>query len=145
MKKKHTNRKELKLVMAQTTECPNTHDKPITAERPTRKCIGKIKSVRFGSGGYQDAMFGLSVDLGSDKESWGVGDFKGMWGPEIDSKGCQWTEADRDAGYAKMVRFVADLMQKAKVSEVHKLAGTPVEVEFDGNCLKSWRVLEEVL
>jgi len=30
------------------------------------KKIGKIQSINFGFGGYQDAMLGLSVLLGND-------------------------------------------------------------------------------
>lgn len=33
--------------------------------------IGKIKSIKFGKGGYDDAMIGLTIHLGSDKGSWG--------------------------------------------------------------------------
>ena len=31
-----------------------------------KKELGKITSVRFGLGGYQNACLGLSVSLGSD-------------------------------------------------------------------------------
>ena len=37
--------------------------------------LGRIKSIRFGLGGYQDSCLGLSVSLGAD--GWAVGDFKG--------------------------------------------------------------------
>jgi hypothetical protein len=110
----------------------------------TEKRIGKISSATFGIGGYGDAMFGLSI--GFSGPGWGVGDFKGMWGPEIESRECScWTEKDRDREYAKTMRFTADVLFKAKKSDVSKLVGTPVEVTFDGNTLKSWRVLEEAL
>ena len=132
--------------MKKTKNTPTISPTTVLA-RPSnlRTEIGKITGVRFGSGGYQDCMFGLSVDLGSKKNSWGVGDFKGTWGPEISSKDCEWTEKDRSENYASTMRFIADLMQKAKVSEVHDLVGIPVEVVFDGNMLKSWRILEEVI
>lgn len=110
----------------------------------TRKEIGKIKSIEFGIGGYQDSMLGLTIGLGSS--SWGVGDFKGFWGPEVKcGSRTQWTEKDRSKGYADSVRFLGDLLVKAKKKSVSDLTGVPVEVEFDGNCLKSWRILEEVL
>lgn len=35
--------------------------------------LGKINKVKFGSGGYDDAMFGVTFDLGG--QGWGVGDF----------------------------------------------------------------------
>jgi hypothetical protein len=107
------------------------------------KRIGKIKSVSFGNGGYQDAMFGVSFELGGD--GWGVGDFKGAWGPGIDSKNCKWTETDRSNEYAQTMRFIASTMTKARVNEIHELVNIPIEVKLDGNMLKSWRILEEVL
>lgn len=107
--------------------------------------LGKITRATFGPGGYQDAQFGLSVALGG--ESWGVGDFKGFWDVKTvpSNPSFKWTEADRDAAYAATMRFVAELLRDAKVSDVARLVGVPVEVTFDGNTLHSWRVLTEVL
>ena len=34
--------------------------------------LGKIKSVSFGLGGYQELEFGLWLDLGSETDGWGV-------------------------------------------------------------------------
>jgi hypothetical protein len=45
-----------------------------------RKELGKIKSVDFGIGGYQDCMLGLHVTLGGD--GWGVGDSRAAWDAE---------------------------------------------------------------
>ena len=106
--------------------------------------LGKIKGIAFGRGGYQDAQFGLTVDLGG--ESWGVGDFRGFWGIGIvpSSPGYKWTEADRDAAYAATMRFVAELIRDAKVSHLGQLVGVPVEVTFNGTALVSWRILTEV-
>lgn len=112
----------------------------------TTKEIGKITSARFGRGGYQDAMFGISIGLGSDKGGWGVGDFKGTW--DLDTKvdrHTRWTEEDRDAEFAKTMRFISELLKQSKRDDVSKLVGVPVEVTFDGGLLKSWRVLEEAL
>ena len=104
--------------------------------------LGKIKSVRFGFGGYQDAQFGLTVDMGGD--GWGVGDFKGWWSSPP-SSGAKWTEADRREGFSDLTLWLIDLMTQAKVHDVADLHGVPVEITFDGNLLKSWRVLSEVL
>lgn len=110
------------------------------------KEIGKITSIAFGDGGYQDAMFGISIGLGSDKNKWGCGDFRGVWGFHIKpDKSSKWTEKDREKQAADTMRFIADLLEKAKVSDIYKLVGIPVEVEFESNTRKSWRILEEVL
>lgn len=109
------------------------------------KKLGKIEDVRFGLGGYQGAMLGLHVTLGDG--SWGVGDSRANWDVEQIkwTKNTQWTEEDRDSWYAEIMRYVSTLLMEAKVDSVDKLKGKPVEVTFDGNQLKSWRILTEVL
>jgi hypothetical protein len=96
------------------------------------KKLGKITSVKFGLGGYQDAMLGLSVGLGDG--SWGVGDFKGMWDAESVKRSdyTKWTEEDRSKGYDETMRYLSTLLKDA-------------EVTFDGVMLKEWRILTEVL
>jgi len=108
-----------------------------------RKEIGKIKSVTLGYGGYQEAMLGFTFTLGSKKGSWGVGDFKGMW--TTTSKGAKWTEDDRTLEFGKAMRFVWELMKDANVQTLDDLNGVPIEVTFDANMLKSWRILKEVI
>lgn len=110
----------------------------------TEKKIGKIVSIKLGYGGYQDAQFGLSVDLGG--KSWGVYDFKGCW--SIDTKcdrNCKWTESDRDKNFSDTMRFINDLLRKAKKQSINELKNVPIEVTFENDRLKSWRILEEVL
>ena len=109
------------------------------------KKLGKIESVRFGHGGYQDACIGLSVTLGNG--SWGVGDSRANWDAEQIkwSEHSKWTEEDRDGWYAEIMRYVSSLLKDAKVNSVDQLKGKPVEVTLDDNQLKSWRILTEVL
>jgi hypothetical protein len=109
------------------------------------KNLGKISRVRFGFGGYQDAQFGLSLTFEGD--GWGVSDFIGAgWATWIEvSPNSEWSEVDRDAGYAKMCRRIDSILQKAKVKDVSQLKDMPVEVSFNGNTISDWRVLEEVL
>lgn len=109
------------------------------------KRLGKIQNVYFGLGGYQDAMLGLHVTLGDG--AWGVIDGRGDWDAELikHSEYSEWSEEDRDKHYAEILRYVSKLLNDAKVSSVDKLKGIPVEVTFDGNLLKEWRVLTEVL
>ena len=107
-----------------------------------KKELGKIKRFDIGLGGYDGAMFGLTVDLGSD--GWGVSDFIGTWSRKPDEY-CKWTEADQIKHLGEMCRLVADLMIKAKVQTAADMVGIPVEITFDYNKLSSWRILEEVL
>jgi hypothetical protein len=109
------------------------------------KRLGKIESVSFGLGGYQGAMLGIHFSLGAD--GWGVNDSKANWDDETIScsEHAKWTESDRDGWYAEIMRYVSKLLKDAKVDSVDKLKGKPVEVTFDGNILKEWRILTEVL
>lgn len=109
------------------------------------KKLGKIESVHFGLGGYQGAMLGLHITLGTD--GWGVGASKANWDAEQIkcSEHAKWTEQDRDESYAEIMRYVSKLLKEAKVDSVDKLKGKPVEVTFVGNHLKEWRILTEVL
>jgi len=109
------------------------------------KKLGKIESVKFGHGGYQDACLGLSVTLSG--EGWGVGDFKGTWDAEMikHSENTKWKEEDRSKGYDDTMRLLSKLLKEAKVGSVDKLKGIPVEVTFDGMMLQEWRILTEVI
>ena len=104
--------------------------------------IGKIQDVRFGFVGYQDCEYGLYLTLGSDKEHWGVGTcVSGGWSSEP-TEHCKWTLEDQSERFAEMSRKVIELLKTAKVQYVPQLKGIPVEVEFDGNLLKDWRILD---
>lgn len=107
--------------------------------------LGKIESVKFGHCGYQDACIGLSVTLSG--KSWGVQDSKSGWDKNIipHTDHCKWSEDDRSKAYSDVVAFISDLFSQAKVSSIDKLQGIPVEVLFEGNTLKSWRILTEVI
>jgi len=106
------------------------------------KKLGKIESVSFGHGGYQNCMIGISFDLSCG--IYNVGDFWGDWNLER-SKDAKWTEQDRIDNLGKMVMKINDLLSEAKVASIDKLKGVPIEVTFDGLRLKEWRILTEVL
>ena len=102
-----------------------------------KKVLGKICSVKFGMVGYQDTQLGISFT------------FEGNWGGVTDSTHCfwdhntieyndrcNWTEKDRDVDFAKIMRFISDTLHAAKVSDINKLKGIPVEVSFEGNTIK---------
>lgn len=107
-----------------------------------RKELGKIQNITFGWGGYQEAEFGLSVTMGG--EAWGVGSFRGTWGIAR-SDHAQWTEEDRVRQLGETALYVRDLLKAAKKQHVAELKGVPVECTFEGNSLKEWRILSEVL
>jgi len=107
------------------------------------KILGKIEKVRYGFGGYDDAMFGLSLTFSMDGGKRGVSDFRGTWITR--SSNAQFSESEWLNSYTNTAVFIRDLLLQAKVKEISQLAGTPVEVEVDQNTLKSWRVLTEVL
>lgn len=109
------------------------------------KRLGKIKNVRFGIGGYQDCQLGIHFDLGTD--TWGVTDSKSVWDPEKIkcSENSQWTEEDRNKAMNDVMRYTSSLLKDAKVNFVVELKGKPVEITMEGNMLKEWRILTEVL
>ena len=97
-----------------------------------KKQLGKIRSISIGYGGYQDAMFGVSFELGG--EGWSTCDFWGGWTEENQAN---------DMGLA-FIRL-AKLMSSVRISSVSKLTGLPVEIVFENGIQKSWRLLTEVL
>jgi len=103
--------------------------------------FGKIRSVRFGAGGYDDAMFGFSFDLGGD--GWGVGDFWGTWSTR--STGAKWTIEDQNKTFLESLLKVKALLKDAKKNEFSQLVGVPIEVTFNANTLSTWRILTEVI
>jgi len=109
--------------------------------------IGKIQSVKFGYGGYQDQMIGLTLNLGSDKDCWGVTSFiSGWWCNSIEAdEHTKWTEEDRVKSRSGMVSKINDLLREAKITDVMKLKGVPVEVTFKDRVIEDWRILTEVI
>ena len=107
-----------------------------------RTSIGKITSVSFGFGGYQDVQFGISISVQTETGSACTG--RWMWTNEPD-KHTKWTVADQDAEYANIMRYIIELMSKAKVDRVQDLKGKPIEAIWDGNWLEEIRILTEVI
>ena len=105
------------------------------------KELGKISSVKFGGGGYDDAMFGFSFVF---EGGWGgVSDFWGTWS-HWDTQ-CKWTKEDQANHWSTDFDRVKGIMEKAKVSDFNDLVGIPVEITFEDHCIRDWRVLTEVL
>lgn len=105
--------------------------------------LGKIESVHFGMGGYDDVQIGVWFRF-SGKGWGGCFDGIGTWTHTPDEY-TKWTIADQDAVFVKIVRHLMKLLQEARVNDIAKLVGKPVEVTFNGGRLESWRLLTEVL
>lgn len=95
---------------------------------------------------YQKYLIILKINYNGNND-WGVQDSRSAWDAENIkySKNSKWTEADRDKKYAEIVRYLSKLLKDAKVNSIDKLKGIPVEVTFEDNMLKEWRILTEVL
>lgn len=115
---------------------------PPRQQKIMQKKIGKIISARIGHGGYQDAMLGVTFELGND--SFGVQDFWGCWQGKP-SKYAEWTEEWQTTEFGNVFRRIGDLLLAAKVGNFSELIGKPVEIIFENNCLKSWRILTEAI
>lgn len=111
------------------------------------KKLGKIASVKFGRGGYQDAMFGLTLGFEFGDESTAMLD-RCHYLPKDEAEAVEagkFNEVSATIAFAERMLEVATIMESAKVDDIGRLNGIPVEVEFEGNTLKNWRVLTEVL
>jgi hypothetical protein len=113
------------------------------------KELARISHVSYGFGGYQGAMFGLSLTFEGD--GIGVGTFHGTWPLAMErSEHAKWSEEDRRQYALDALRRLEDTLRAAGKDSVEQLVGTPVELEFKGDCaigttLENWRVLTEVL
>lgn len=106
------------------------------------KVLGKIKNVKLGKGGYQDAMFG--VEFTFESKPYTYVDFEGFWlgepGPHS-----QWTKADQENCWIKIMTMIQEAMKDANVKNFESLRTAPVELTVYDGKLKSWRILTEVL
>ena len=109
------------------------------------KYLGKISNVKFGIGGYNNGELGLHLSFSFGCR--GISTSKSYWdcNKVKYSEYCKWSEEDRSNGYDEIMRFLSDTLNDAKCNAVDELLNKPVELTFDGNLLKSWRILTEVL
>lgn len=110
----------------------------------SRKLLGKIQKATLGSGGYNDGMYGLNLTFSLEGGSSGVCHFIGTW--ETRSDRASYSQEEWEMSHLKAYFAIRDLMSSAKVADLSKLVGVPVEVTFkDFNTFESFRVLTEVL
>lgn len=110
------------------------------------KLLGKIASIHFGLGGYQDAQLGLSITL--EGKGWGTNTFIGIWDYSYIPSPTEfhnWTEEDRTNKLIEVNRKISELLKQANVSSIDKLKNIPIEATFECGILKDWRILTEVL
>jgi hypothetical protein len=111
--------------------------------------IGKIKSMRFGLHcGRSDSLLGVHFEF--DGPGWGVQSQSVLctaseWDFDRETDKDEPKAVDVDKVRSGEVLNLIRIMRDAKVRDVMKLVGTPVEVTFEHTWLKSWRVLTEVL
>ena len=106
--------------------------------------LGKIESIKFG---VKDSRIGLFYTL-TLNNCCGTQSSNTVWDPEQIkvTQYTKWTEDDRDMELAQLMRYISKLLSEAKVDDITKLAGKPIEITIDEfNSLKSWRILTEVL
>lgn len=109
------------------------------------KIIGVISRVQLGFGGYQEGMFGLGLTF--DFKGSGCQTFiSGGWTFEPTPQAA-WTREDQERNRADLCEKIIKTMKDAKVDNLEKLVGKPVECVFDGPVgeLKSWRILTEAI
>jgi hypothetical protein len=104
--------------------------------------LGKIQKAYWGLGGYQDCQIGLSLVF--SMKGAGVSTFIGAWATKR-TNSTQWTEVKRLAEIGAAGMKCVELLNATGKLDVASLAGTPVELTFDGNVLAGWRLLDEVL
>lgn len=107
-----------------------------------KKELGRISMASFGFGGYQDVQIGLTLQF--EGNGWGCEKFDGFWAGKR-SESAKWTEGDRTFALGDMAKRVSNLLIDAKARDVSELVDKPVELTFENNTLKDFRILTEVL
>jgi len=79
------------------------------------KYLGKIDSINFGLGGYQESMLGLHICFSFDKHSF-VCTSHSTWDfTTIDhTQNTKWTEQNRQDTYADIMCYISKLLNEAK-------------------------------
>ncbi len=106
--------------------------------------LGKIESIKFG---LDHSRIGLFYTLTFSQSSC-TQSSNSVWDPEQIkvTQYTNWTESERDKHLAELMRYISKLLSEAKVDDITKLAGKPVEITINEfHSLKSWRILTEVL
>ncbi len=107
------------------------------------KKLGKITNAQFGALNDRPFLFGLHLYFESG-DGLSVGD-GGQYMVNM-SKECKWeNDKERKEEIEKIMDFVYNLLEVAKIDSVSELVGIPVEITYEGNCFCDFRILHEVL
>ena len=105
------------------------------------KLLGKITYAEFGQ--YPDRPFLFGLQLGFDFKGSGVC-CGGRYTINISDQ-CRWERSEKLDALEEMINHLNGILNDAKVHSVSQLVGKPVEVYFDGNMFKDFRILTEVI
>ena len=101
--------------------------------------LGKIKAFSLG---FNDrGWFGWEVEL----ETQGGNVIDGRYVPSKYRDTFAYSPEDWSHAHRDNYGALYTLMDSAGVTRTEQLVGKPVEVEYEGNMLKGWRILTEVL
>lgn len=95
-------------------------------EKAQKHELGKISEIRFGMGGRDDYLLGVSITFTSEPGAWGVSTFIAVVSPDF-------------------VDTLLSLFAATKKNDLNALVGTPVKVTFENGVFVKFRPLTEVL
>ena len=111
-----------------------------------RKVLGKISSIDLSC---KDGKLGLFIYFDLDGGKSGIADqtnFIWSFSSVTPDSHHKWTEEDRVAQAADIMKNIDSLLYEAKKEDLQQLRNIPVEVTIkDSNCFDSFRILTEVL
>lgn len=111
-----------------------------------RKVLGKISSIDLSC---EDGRLGLFIYFDLDGGKSGIADhtnFIWSFSSVTPDSHHNWTEEDRVAKAADIMKKIDSLLSEAKKKNLQQLRFVPVEVTIkDSNCFDSFRILTEVL
>ena len=103
---------------------------------------GKISSIYFGLGGYQESMLGLHICFSFEMHKF-IYTSDASWDyysvPHTDRS--KWTEQARLDKYASITCSISELLAKAKVRDTGSLKNKEVTLTMDGLQLYSWELV----
>ena len=103
---------------------------------------GKISSIYFGLGGYQESMLGLHICFSFEMHKF-ICTSDAYWDyySVEHTERSKWTEQSRLARYARINCNISELLNKAKVRELGQLKNKEVTLTMDGLNLYSWELI----